>query len=141
MKNVLAGGSVSILQVLQVLSDRISVDILNAVAEKVTTSDNIIQLLDISARQFYTRHSDLLKIGLIRRRNNILVLTSFGRLIYHSLLIIATSCRHSSELMMVDAVKSTAGIPDNEQKDLIDKLISDPSIKKLLQLNPHRGRI
>ena len=139
MKNVLAGGSVSTLQVLEVLSDRTSVDIFNAIAENVTTSDNIIQLLDISAKQFYTRHADLLKTGLIRRKNNVLVPTSFGRLIYHSLLIIATACRHSSELMMVDAVKSTAGIPDNEQKDLIDKLIRDPSIQKLLQLNPHTG--
>jgi hypothetical protein len=52
--------------------------------------------------------------------------------------MIATACRHSSELMMVDAVKSTVGIPDYEQKDLIDKLICDPSIKKLLRLNPHR---
>jgi hypothetical protein len=40
---------------------------------------------------FYTRHSDLLKTGLIKRRNNVLVLTSFGRLIHHSLLIIVTS--------------------------------------------------
>ena len=132
MKKVLAGSSVSAPQVLEVLSDRISVDIFNAIAEKVTTSGNIIQLLDISAKQFYTRHSDLLKTGLIRRRNNVLILTSFGRLIYHSLLIIATACRHSSELIMIDAVKSTSGMPDNEQKDLIDKLISDPRIKKLL---------
>ena len=132
MKNIQAGSSVSTLRVLDVLSDRISIDIFNAIAEKVTTSDNIIQLLDISAKQFYTRHSDLLKTGLIRRRNNVLILTSFGRLIYHSLLIIATACRHSSELIMVDAVKSTAGIPDNEQKDLVDTLIRDPIIKKLL---------
>jgi predicted transcriptional regulator len=138
MKNLQAISSVSTLQVLEVLSDRTSVDIFNAIAENVTTSDNIIQLLDISAKQFYSRHSDLLKTGLIRRRNNVLFVTSFGRLIYHSLLIIATACRHSSELMMVDAVKSTAGIPDNEQKDLIDKLIRDPSIQKLLRLNPHR---
>ena len=137
MKNVLARGSVSTLQVLEVLSDRISVDIFNAIAEKVTASDNIIKLLDISTKQFYRRHSELLKTGLIKRRNSMLILTSFGRLIYHSLLIIATACRHSSELMMVDAVKSTAGIPDNEQKDLIDKLISDPSIKNFLRLNAH----
>jgi hypothetical protein len=40
---------------------------------------------------FYTRHSDLLKTGLNRRRNNELIVTSFVRLIYHSLLIIVTS--------------------------------------------------
>jgi hypothetical protein len=91
MKNLQAISSVSTLQVLEVLSDRTSVDIFNAIAENVTTSDNIIQLLDISAKQFYSRHSDLLKTGLIRRRNNVLFVTSFGRLIYHSLLIIVTS--------------------------------------------------
>ena len=132
MKNLHAGSYVSTLQVLGVLSDRISVDIFNAIAEKVTTSDNIIQLLGVSSKQYYTRYSDLLKTGLIKRRHSVLTLTCFGRLIYHALLIIATACRHSSELIMIDAVKSTAGIPDNEQKDLIDKLICDPRIKKLL---------
>ncbi len=132
MKNLPAGSSVSTLQVLDVLFDLISIDIFSAIAEKVTTSDNIIQLLRVSGKQYYTRHSDLLKTGLIKRRHSVLTLTSFGRLIYQALLIIATACRHSSELMMIDAVKSTAGMPYNEQKDLIDKLIRDPKIKKLL---------
>ena len=132
MKNLQAGSSVSTLQVLEVLSDRISVDIFNAIAENVTTSDNIIQLLGVSNKQYYTSYSDLLRIGLIKRRHSVLTLTCFGQLIYHSLLIIATACRHSSELIMIDAVKSTSGMPDNEQKDLIDKLICDPRIKKLL---------
>ena len=51
MKNLQAGSSVSTLQVLDVLSDRISVDIFNAIAENVTTSDNIIQLLGVSSKQ------------------------------------------------------------------------------------------
>jgi predicted transcriptional regulator len=132
MKNLQAGSSVSTLQVLYVLSDRISVDILNAIAQKVTTSDKIIQLLGITGKQYYTRHFDLLKTDLIKRRHSRLTLTCFGRVIYQSLIMIATACKHSSELMVIDAVKSTAGIPDNEQKDLIDKLIRDPRIKKLL---------
>jgi hypothetical protein len=132
MKNLQAGSSVSTLQVLDVLSDRISVDIFNAIAENVTASDNIIQLLGVSSKQYYTRYSGLLRTGLIKRRHSVLTLTCFGQLIYHSLLIIATACRHSSELIMIDAVKSTSGMPDNEQKDLIDKLICDPRIKKLL---------
>ena len=132
MKNLQAISSVSTLQVLEVLSDRTSVDIFNAIAENETTSDNIIQLLGVSNKQYYTRYSDLLRTGLIKRRHSVLTLTCFGQLIYHSLLIIATACRHSSELIMIDAVKSTSGMPDNEQKDLIDKLICDPRIKKLL---------
>jgi hypothetical protein len=132
MKNLPAGRSVSTLHVLDVLSDRISVDILNAISEKVNTSDKIIQLLGVSDKQYYARHSNLLKTGLIKRRDRVLTLTSFGGLIYQALLIIATACRHKSELIMIDAVKSTSGMPDNEQKNLIDKLICDPRIKKLL---------
>ena len=132
MKNVRAGSSVSTLQVLEVLSDRISVDIFNAIAQKVTTSDSIIKLLGLTHKQYYARHSYLLKTDLIKRRHSQLTLTCFGRVIYQSLLMITTACKHSSELMIVDAVKATRGIPDNEQKDLIDKLILDPRIKKLL---------
>ena len=129
MKNL---KSVSTLQVLDVLSDRMSIDIFKAIAEKVTTSDNITQLLGISQKRSYTRHTKLLETGLIKRKHSVLTLTSFGQLIYQALLTIATACRHCSELMMIDAVKSTAGLPNNEQKELIDKLIGDPGIKKLL---------
>jgi len=132
MKNIQEGTTVSTLQVLSVLSDRISVDIFNAIAQKVTTPESIIKLLTITDRQFYTRQSNLLKTDLIKRRHRQLTLTCFGRLIYQSLLTIATACKHSSELTIVDVVKETPGMPDNEQKDLIDKLILDARIKKLL---------
>jgi hypothetical protein len=89
-------------------------------------------LLDLTHKQYYMRHSYLLKTDLIKRRHSQLTLTCFGRVIYQSLLMIATACKHSSELMIVDVVKATRGIPEKEQKDLIDKLILDPRIKKLL---------
>ena len=132
MKNVRAGSSVSTLQVLEVLSDRISVDIFNAIAEKVTNSDSIIKLLGITGKQYYSRHSDLLKTGLIKRSHSRLTLTCFGRVIYQALFLISTAWKHSSELISIDAVKSTPGIPRNEQEDLIEKLIPDPRFKKLL---------
>ena len=77
MKNVRAGSSVSTLQVLEVLSDRISVDIFNAIAQKVTTSDSIIKLLGLTHKQYYTRHSYLLKTDLIKRRHSQLTLNMF----------------------------------------------------------------
>jgi predicted transcriptional regulator len=131
MKNLHSPSPVSTLQVLDVLSDRTSVDIMNAVAESVTSSANIRELLDLTSKQYYIRHSRLLKTGIIKRKNAKLTLTSFGQLIYQALLKIATAFRHSRELIMIDAIKSTAGMPHNEQKDLIEKLILDDEIKKL----------
>ena len=68
MKNLHSPSPVSTLQVLDVLSDRTSVDIMNAIAENVTTSDNIIELLGLTTRQYYIRHSMLLKTGIIKRK-------------------------------------------------------------------------
>jgi hypothetical protein len=41
------------------------------------------------------------------------------------------ACRHCSELMMIETVKSTAAIPEHELKNVIDKLIGDLGMKKL----------
>ena len=131
MRKLKSAGTVSTLQVLDVFSDRISFDIMNAISEKVTTSDNITDLLGLTRKQYYTRHSRLLKKGLIKRKDTKLTLTSFGQLIYQALLKIAIAYRHSLELRTIDAVRSTAGIPDHEIKNLIDKLILDAGIKKL----------
>ena len=134
MKNLLAGSylSTSTWQVLDVLSDRISVHLFSTIAERVNTSENIRQLLGVSAKQYYTRQSYLMKTGLIERRHSVLTLTAFGQLVYSALLIIASACRQYSELLIIDVVKSTEGIPSKEQKDLINKLIIDPRIKKLI---------
>lgn len=128
MKNV---DSPSPVQVLQVLSDRTSIDIMNAVAENVRDSGNIRKLLGLTSKEYYMRYSRLLKTGIIKRKNAKVILTSFGQLIYQALLTIAIAFRHSRELIMIDAIKPIAGMPHNEQKDLIDNLILDDKIKKL----------
>jgi predicted transcriptional regulator len=130
MKNIYSPSPV---QVLQILSDRSSVDIMNAVAENVSNSGNIRALLGLTSKQYYIRHSRLLKTGIIKRKNAKLTLTSFGQLIYQALLKVATAFRHSRELKMIDVIKSTVGMPHNEQKDLIDNLILDDEIKKLFR--------
>ena len=61
MKNL---DSPSPVQVLQVFSDRTSVDIMNAVAEHVSDSGNIRELLGLTSKQYYMRYSRLLKTGI-----------------------------------------------------------------------------
>ena len=129
MKNLLSTSSVSTLQVLQVLSDRTSVNILNAVAENVTNSGSIRELLGLTSKEYYVRYSRLLKSGLIKRKNTRLILTSFGQLTYQALVKIAKAFRHSRELVIIHTIKSIAGMPRNEQKDLINNLNLDDEIK------------
>ena len=104
---------------------------MNVVAENVSDSGNIRELLGLTSKEYYLRYSRLLKTGIIKRKNAKLTLTSFGQLIYKALLKIATAFRHSRELIMIDAIKSVAGMPHNEQKDIIGTLILDNEIRKL----------
>ena len=97
--------SISSLHVLEVISDQISVNILNAIAKDVTNSENLMQLLNLTRKQYYDRSTRLLNIGLIRRKNGEFYLTSFGQIVHHSLLKIASALKHSSELRAIDDIK------------------------------------
>lgn len=111
--------SPSPVQVLEVLSDRTSVDIMNAVAENVSDSCNIRELLGLTSKEYYLRYPRLLKTGIIKRKDAKLTLTSFGQLIYKALLKIATAFRHSRELIMIDAIKAIAGMPTMNKRTLL----------------------
>src|SRR6476469_3359455 len=105
MKKLKEQEELSTLQVLEALSDQISIDLFNTVAKNVTTSENIIQILDITRKEYYVRSSRLLKISLIKRQDGRFSITAFGKLIYEAQLKISRAFHHSSELKMIDAVK------------------------------------
>ena len=132
MKHKAKSASVSELQILEVMSDQICINIFNTIAKDTTNSEDLMKLLNLTPKQYYARSSRLLKTGLIRKENREFNLTSFGQLVYHSQLKIASALEHSSELSIIDAIKSTAGIPDDEQQEIIDKLIDYPEIKMLI---------
>ena len=123
--------TVSKLQVLKVISDQISIDIVAAISNNVTNSDNIMQLLDLSRKQYSSKCSHLLNIGLVSKQNGEMMLTSFGRLVYNAQLKIAIAFSHSSQLRMIDAIKSHSGLSEDQQKIIIDKLLDD-SLKNLV---------
>ena len=124
--------TVSELQVLEVISDQISIDILTAISNNVTNSDNIMQILDLTRKQYNSRCSRLSNIGLVGKQDGEMMLTSFGRLVYIAQLKIAHAFSHSSQLRMIDAIKSHSGLPEDQQKIIIDKLLDDSQLKNLV---------
>ena len=90
-----------------------------------------MQILDITPKRYYSRSSRLLKIGIISRKNGVIILTSFGQLVYKAQSKIATAFSHSSELRMIGVIKSHSGMSDDEQKRIIDKILEDSELKNL----------
>jgi hypothetical protein len=107
-------------------------NLLNAIAKDATNSESLMQLLNITRKQYYDRSSRLLKIGLIRRENGEFSLTSFGQIVRHHLLKISVAFKQSSELRMIDVLRSDPGMSNDQHKFLIDKLIDDPEMKRLI---------
>ena len=132
MKKASSVQAVSNLDVLEAISDRISMDIITAISNDVTNPGSLMQLLDLSPKEYYSRTSTLLKKGLISKTNGEIVLTSFGRVIYNAQLKIANAFSHSSELRMIDAIKSYSGMSDDEQNKIIDSLLHDSELKNLI---------
>lgn len=132
MKHKVKSASVSNLQILQVISDQICINILNAIAKDTTNSESLMKLLNLTRKQYYNRSSRLLKIGLIKKENREFKLTSFGQLVHHSQLKIASALEHSSELKAIDVLRSDSWMSEDQQNSIIDKLIDDPEIKMLI---------
>jgi len=132
MKKANLALAVSNLDVLDAISDRLSMDIITAISNDVTNPGHLMQLLDFSLKEYYSRTSSLVKIGLISRKNGEIVLTSFGQVIYKAQLKIAIAFSHSSELKMIDAIKSHSGMSDHERNMIIDKLLDVSELKNLI---------
>jgi len=124
--------TVSKLQVLKVISNQITIDIVTAISNNVTNSDNIMQILDLTRKQYSSRCTRLSNIGLVSKQNGEMMLTSFGRLVYNAQLKIANAFSHSSQLRMIDAIKSHSGLSEEQQKIVIDKLLDDSQLKTLV---------
>jgi hypothetical protein len=132
MKKRISGAAVSTLQVLEVISDEVSLDIFNTIGKNAETSENIGEILDISRKQYHARSSKLLKLGLVERKGGKYSLSSLGKLVYEAQLKIARAAHHSWKLKVIDSIVLCKEIPDNEHRYVIDKLIDDSEIKRLL---------
>jgi|SRR4029079_19195775 len=96
------------------------------------TSKNLMRTLNLTRKEYYSGTTRLLKRGLIIRINDRFGVTAFGRLIYNAQLKIVTALKYSSELKMIDAIRSYPGMSHEEKNSLIEILIKDLEIKKLV---------
>jgi predicted transcriptional regulator len=109
MKKARSERAESNIDVLETISDQLSMDLMTAISNDATNADNLMQILRITNKQYYSRSSRLSNLGLISRNDGEIVLTSFGQVVYKAQLKIATAFSHSSELRMIDAIQSHSG--------------------------------
>lgn len=99
-------------------------------------SNKIKEELKLSKKQFYTAIAHLSNVGIIKRNNGVYHLTSFGKLILNSVILVEDSMKIYSKLKAIDAIgNSKKDISREEIMKLINVLIDNDRVRELVKLN------
>lgn len=122
----------SVEDVLQAMSDQKSLDIFSSVANGTVESDELKQTKGLSKKQYYSRASQLLKVGLIKRQKGRFSVTAFGAVVYHAKLVIESGIENYWKSKAIDSIQSSTDIGEEERVKLIKSILSDNSMEKIL---------
>jgi hypothetical protein len=97
-------------------------------------SEILMSKVKLTRKQYYFRLSNLISSGLVKRSSGSYKLTSLGRIAYEVSLLVEQAIKDYWKLRAIDALKSKSGsdILGNELEKIIDMLISDNKLKKIL---------
>jgi CheY-like chemotaxis protein/predicted transcriptional regulator len=122
-------GIPSMANILNVLSDEKALDILRMIAISSCNSDRLISKTNLNLRQYYSRMTGLIKVGLVRKKEGKYFLTSFGK-VFYNLQIKAENTL--SNYWKLKAIDSFDNLSKEEYFRLIESMIDNYDIKELL---------
>ena len=128
-------GFLSIVDVVEAISDDKSLMLFNTIAQASGDSDNLKSTLKLTRRQYYSRMSGLLNAGLVIRKSGNYFLSSFGRVVYEAQMLIEKGIQNYWKLKAIDSIESSPGssqLPSEEYNRLIVNLIEDNKIRDTL---------
>jgi hypothetical protein len=126
----------SITSILKNISDDKALILFNHIA--VSDGDRYIPLrvMDLTTKQYYSRISGLLDVGLIRRHKGKYSLTLLGKVVYDAQMTIGKTLAYYWKLKAIESVETTASVttdlPEGEIVQLINALIDNHQIKDIL---------
>ena len=122
----------SVEDVLHAISDIKAAEMFCSIAKQSVDSAVLKQTKGLSKKQYYSRASQLLKVGLIKRKNGRFSLTCFGAMVYHAQLVIESGIKNYWKLKAVDSIQSSIEIGERERVKLIKSILGDTRIEKIL---------
>jgi predicted transcriptional regulator len=128
--------AVSKINVIKAISDHQSLDLFKAIASaKPANSDIFRKKSKLTRKQFYSRMSRLIKVGLIKRKNGKYFITSLGKIVYKAQAMIENALNDHWKLKAVDSIlekENSELVPTEERSKILDSLIDNQKIKEIL---------
>jgi hypothetical protein len=127
--------------ILKRIADEKALDLFNSIA----TSDGkpfLLKKSSLTSKQYYSRISGLMDAGLIKRHNSRYSLTTLGKVVYDSQMIIGKALSYYSRLKAIESIEMSYGgaFPKEELVKLINALIDDYRIKDMI-MKRNLGRL
>lgn len=128
--SIIEGHSVE--DILSSISDGKSLDLFRSIAKGGVESEVLKETKGLSRKQFYTRTSQLLQAGLIRRSKGSFSLTSLGFVVYHAQLVIEAGVNNYWKLKAIDSIESSGQIVEQERVKIIKTILDDNTVQNIL---------
>ena len=122
--------------ILKKISDDKALILFNYIA--VSNGDRYIPLreMNLTTKQYYSRISGLVNVGLIKRDKGKYSLTLLGKVVYDTQMTIGKALTYHWKLKAIESIEMSAsvksGLPEGELAKLIDTLIDNRQIKDIL---------
>lgn len=121
-----------IADVLAAISDDASLELFKLVAQADISSYDLKNKTKLTRKQYYSRLFRLTRSGLIRRKDNVYSLTTFGKIFYDAVKTIENALNNFWRMRAIDSLEIADGIPPEEHQRLIETLLKDQEIKTIL---------
>ena len=116
-------------KIMSTISDEHSLNLFRTIA--LAKNDNGVALTsktkELTRKQYYSRMSRMIKVGLVKRKNGKYSLTSLGKIVHESGRIIEEALKEYWKLRAIDSIQTfdRTVLPHEERKKIIDTLFND----------------
>ena len=123
---------VSVVEILEAISDVKSLKLFNTIATKGGNSEDLSEQLKLSRKEYYSRMSRLMKTGMVKRKNGKHFLTAFGKIVYDAQVTVKKAVESYWKLKAIDSIDLSDEITVKERDKLIQTLLDDVEIREIL---------
>ena len=127
---------VSVVEILEAISDVKSLKLFNTIATKGGNSEDLSVQLKLSRKEYYSRMSRLMKTGMVKRKNGKHFLTAFGKIVYDAQVTVKKAVESYWKLKAIDSIDLSDEITVKERDKLIQTLVDDVEIREILSKHP-----
>jgi hypothetical protein len=122
----------SVAKIFESLSDEQSVKLFTTIAAQGSYSTELRTQVVLTRKQYYSRISRMIKVGLIKRRSGKLVMTAFGKIVWESQKIVEAANKNQWKLKVLDSIDVSEELPKDERRKLLENLIENRYMREIL---------